>query len=251
MIKPIYMAVIVLLGLAFGVGSLLFYQPRWLLAVLAERSDEVLYYVDTSEPLVALTIDDGPDRRTTGAILRVLAEHDVKATFFLVAERVAGNGSVVAQIAEEGHEIGNHMTREERSIELTPEEFERSLLAAHRTLSRFAQLRWMRPGSGWYNERMLSTIATHGYRCALASIYPYDATLPSRNFAVWHILLNVRRGAVIALHDGGDRGARTAEVLERVLPELQRRGYRVVTLGGLVAAGKRPSPARSLLRSSG
>jgi hypothetical protein len=48
------------------------------------------------------------------------------------------------------------------------------------------------------------------------------------------------------LHDGGSRGARTAEVLRRVLPELDRRGLGVVTLSALVAAATPPpqDPAR-------
>jgi hypothetical protein len=38
------------------------------------------------------------------------------------------------------------------------------------------------------------------------------------------------------LHDAGARGRRTAQVLRTVLPELNRRGFRVVTLSELVAA---------------
>jgi polysaccharide deacetylase 2 family uncharacterized protein YibQ len=40
------------------------------------------------------------------------------------------------------------------------------------------------------------------------------------------------------LHDGGQRGQRTARVLRAVLPELKRRGLRVVTLSELAAAGQ-------------
>jgi peptidoglycan-N-acetylglucosamine deacetylase len=40
---------------------------------------------------------------------------------------------------------------------------------------------------------------------------------------------------VVVLHDGGSRGRRTAQVLSEVLPELRRRGYRVVSLSELVA----------------
>ena len=186
--------------------------------------------------MVALTLDDGPDRETTDEILSVLAEHGARATFFLISERVAGNESLVSRIVDAGHELGNHMTKDEPSIDLTPAEFERALREADAALSRFAPLHWMRPGSGWYDETMVSIARSHGYRIALASIYPYDATIPFPVFSTWHILRNVRPGAIIALHDGGERGRRTAAVLRDVLPALKARGYRAVTLSELHTA---------------
>jgi peptidoglycan/xylan/chitin deacetylase (PgdA/CDA1 family) len=89
---------------------------------------------------------------------------------------------------------------------------------------------------------MVATMGRQGYRCALGSVYPYDATIGSARFSSWHILRNVRPGAIIVLHDGGLRGRRTAQVLRQVLPELRRRGYRVVTLSELVTAA---SPVRA------
>jgi len=49
------------------------------------------------------------------------------------------------------------------------------------------------------------------------------------------ILQQVRPGSIIILHDGGKRGRNTVRVLARVLPELERRGYRVVTLSKLMS----------------
>jgi peptidoglycan/xylan/chitin deacetylase (PgdA/CDA1 family) len=116
---------------------------------------------------------------------------------------------------------------------LSPGAFEDDLLAADQVLARFGTVSWVRPGSGWYSREMIEIIERHGYRCALGSVYPYDATIPSRSFAAHFIRRNVRPGAVLVLHDGGGRGRRTAGVLREVLPELRRRGYRVVSLSEL------------------
>jgi hypothetical protein len=83
---------------------------------------------------------------------------------------------------------------------------------------------------------MIAAMTRQGYRCALGSVYPYDATIPSTTFSIWHVLRNVRPGAILILHDGGTRGQRTAQVLRTVLPELRRRGLRVVSLSELTAA---------------
>ncbi len=202
---------------------------------MAARSPNVLYFVETSEPVVALTIDDGPDPQTTPEILRVLASHRARATFFLISDRAAAHESVVAQIVEHGHELGNHLTRDEPSIDLSPRAFEASMMEADGVLSRFAPVRWVRPGGGWYNDSMLSTIRAHGFRTVLGSVYPYDAELPSHTYAIRHVMRNARPGSIIILHDGGARGRRTVAVLERVLPELQRQGFRVVTLSEAVS----------------
>lgn len=207
------------------------FQPAWL---ARSSSNRVIYSVNTAEPVLALTIDDGPDPQTTPALLDILGRHQSRATFFLITERIPGNEALVDRIVAEGHELGNHMTREQPSILLGRHGFERELLAAESTLSPFGEIRWLRPGSGWFNAGMLETAESHGYQLALASIYPYDVQIPSTWFASEFILRRARPGAIIVLHDHRDRGARTAQTLERVLPELARRGYRVVTLSELV-----------------
>lgn len=217
--------------LALVVLSLLVFQPGWLADRLSKR---VTYSVDIRERAVALTIDDGPDPRTTADILDVLGQHGSRATFFLISERIPGNEAVVDRLIAEGHELGNHMTRDQPSILLGREGFERELLAAESALSGFGEVRWLRPGSGWFNAGMLDAAEPRGYRLALASIYPYDAQIPSTWFSSRFILWRVKPGAVILLHDHGGRGERTAETLRRVLPELLVRGYRVVTLSELV-----------------
>jgi peptidoglycan/xylan/chitin deacetylase (PgdA/CDA1 family) len=55
-----------------------------------------------------LTFDDGPGNRLTPAILKLLAENDIKATFFLLGKNIAGRERIVRQIAEQGHEICSH-----------------------------------------------------------------------------------------------------------------------------------------------
>jgi len=223
-------------GAAFGIvlvaALVVWTAPRWLVAAIAKRAPGCLYNVHTDERVVALTVDDGP-ATATPEILRVLRENDARATFFLISTHVAGREATVNEILDQGHEIGNHMTRDEPSLRLSPEAFGAAVTQAGAVLRQFAPVEWLRPGSGWYTRRMVATIEGAGYRCALGSIYPFDAQLPSSPFASAFILANVQPGAVIVLHDGPARGYRTAKTLQRVLPALRTRGYRVVSLGTL------------------
>jgi len=218
-------------------------QPRWLLAILAKLSPKVVYFVETEKHAVALTIDDGPDPVATPKILDLLREHGAHATFFLITERVSGNEEVVLRTVKEGHELANHSTTDEPSILLKSSEFEKRLLKAHDVLSRFSEVRWFRPGSGWYSKKMLSIIHRHGYGCALGSVYPFDPQIPSSWFIKQHVLRGVQPGSIIVLHDHSARGERTIAVLVAILPELKRRGLRVVTLSELwLGSGPKKNP---------
>jgi peptidoglycan-N-acetylglucosamine deacetylase len=57
---------------------------------------------------VALTFDDGPDPASTPAFLRVLAEREVRATFFMLGSMAARSPGLAAEIAAAGHEVGVH-----------------------------------------------------------------------------------------------------------------------------------------------
>ncbi len=206
--------------------------------LLVDPDPRVVYAApEGSGRRVALTIDDGPDPRTTPRILDVLERHDASATFFLIAGRVADNEATVQRIVDEGHDLGNHMVADRPSIDLEPGQFERRLEQAHDILSRWQSPEWFRPASGWYDEDMIETVEAHGYRMALGRIYPLDAVVGSPALAARYILWQAEPGEIIILHDAGARGRNTARILERVLPVLEERGLDVVGLSGLLKAG--------------
>ena len=55
-----------------------------------------------------LTLDDGPDPVDTPAILTLLRERGVKATFFVIGEKANKHPDLIRQIVAEGHQLGNH-----------------------------------------------------------------------------------------------------------------------------------------------
>jgi len=224
---------IIVLVLVFILLILL--QPEWLMARLRSRSPEVIYSVNTDRQVVALTIDDGPDETYSPQILELLQEYQAHATFFLITDRVPGNEEILQRMVAEGHEIGNHLTADEPSIQLPSQDFEQALVQSDQILSQYGEIVWMRPGSGWFNEQMLQIVKKHDYQLALGSIYPYDPQIGLAWYSAKYVLWKTKPGAVIVLHDYQKRGQRTIEALKLILPELAERGYRVVTLTDLVS----------------
>lgn len=220
-------------------------SPRWLLALAAILKPGALYSVrfpasSEAPKIVALTIDDGPSAATAD-ILAVLARYSVKATFFNISGHLPGHEATMRQTVAEGHEIGNHLTADEASFRLSPAAFEEDLLTAEKAflpyLTDFQKvLRWLRPGMGLYSDKMVNTAQRHGYRLALGSVFPYDTNVPFSGFAIAFILKHTQPGDIIVLHDGPQRGQRTAAALTKVLPALQAQGYTITTLTKLVEA---------------
>ena len=239
--KVFFVRLAIATGIAvfIGYGVTLWLKPEWLISHLRKQSPDVLYSVDTEKKVVALTIDDGPDSCGSPRILDILQEYDAHATFFLISEHITGNEEYVERMVAEGHELGNHLTADEPSIALSDEEFESELIEADMALTQYVDdVKWVRPGSGWYNEKMLSIMKKYDYQCALGDVYPYDPQISIYWFSAYYVLGNIKPGSVIVLHDYNRRGGRTTQALEIILPKLEERGYSVVTLSELVEMGE-------------
>ncbi len=188
----------------------------------------------TDEPVVALTFDDGPHPGLTDAVLEVLARHEAAATFFLIGERVTGNEDVVARIATQGHELGNHMMTDEPSVLLSGDRFERDLAAARRLLAPYQDVTWWRPGSGWMTPSMVRHGAGLGMRCALGTLAIVDGPPPEPG--TWReqrLLAQVARGGVVVLHEGKAARQDVVDTTDWLLTRLAQRGLRSVTMSQL------------------
>ena len=228
----------------FGTVGLLLYRPRYIRQfVSAAQIGDAQFYFETDQKIIALTIDDGPHHAITPQVLDVLEAHEVPATFFLLADHVETHEEIIERIVADGHEIGNHMLDDNRSILLDVDEFERQITQADIVLRKYQPaLSWYRPGSGLYNQRMLTRATTLGYQTVLGSIYPYDANIPNRfngvDFIVSYVVKNSHPGAIVVLHDGRDERARLIDVLNQLIPALKEEGYRFMTLSQMKGEGE-------------
>jgi peptidoglycan/xylan/chitin deacetylase (PgdA/CDA1 family) len=84
---------------------LYFYQtPAWLSWCYPKR----IWRINTKEPVLYLSFDDGPDPRATAFVLDTLARYDIKATFFCIGRNVQSHPALYRRLLDEGHQVGNH-----------------------------------------------------------------------------------------------------------------------------------------------
>ncbi|NLC38573.1 MAG: polysaccharide deacetylase [Clostridia bacterium] len=89
-------------------GEELISHPAPTIEVIEERNPDLEQKEEKEKKLAYLTIDDGPDPENTPAILEILRNYGIKATFFVIGTQVEKYPDLLEKICEEGHAVGNH-----------------------------------------------------------------------------------------------------------------------------------------------
>jgi peptidoglycan/xylan/chitin deacetylase (PgdA/CDA1 family)/spore germination protein YaaH len=204
--------------------------------------------------LVALTFDDGPDRRWTPKLLDILKEKKAPATFFVIGKNMSNAPDIVAREVREGHEVGNH-TWTHPNIGETPAGQTAVELSATQRLFETITGRSMRlfrpPYFGDAEPSTPNEVAPlldgqkQGYIAVGLRIDPDDWKKPEPKHIIDTTLDRlddtVRAGQVVLLHDSGGDRSRTVEALPGLIDALRAHGYRLVSIGEL--AGMTPDQA--------
>lgn len=187
-------------------------------------------------PRVAVTFDDGPSPAYTPQVLELLERYHARATFFVLGCCAVGHPDLVRRTAAAGHEIGIHSWSHPQYPRLSDAAIAADLARCRALLQPLVDqpIRWMRPPYGAHNARVDAAINAAGLRVAMWSVDPRDWSRPGAAVVAARVLGQVRDGSVVLLHDGGGDRSGTVAALRTILAELQRRGFRLVTMSQLV-----------------
>ncbi|MCW2786400.1 MAG: hypothetical protein JWP74_2917 [Marmoricola sp.] len=181
---------------------------------------------------VALTIDDGPHPVWTPRYLRLLAKHDIKATFNMIGEQVMPNRHLVKALASEGHTVSNHTwTHDERLPSRGRRDIRREIVRTNEVIHQVTGVRptqFRAPGGVW-GPRVYAELQRQQMIPVDWNIDPRDWARPGTG-AIESAMLKAHAGDIILCHDGGGDRSETYHALAVVLPELKHRGLHFVTL---------------------
>ena len=199
---------------------------------------EIVPRVETSRKVVALTLDDGPGKHAD-LVLDILAQKNVRATFFLNGSMMREFPGHAERIVREGHQVGNHTWSHPRMVFKWPATIRSEVERTDAEIRRFGyrgEIQF-RPPFGkklvalpWYLYR-------HGRRTIMWDVEPetYPEVAARADTIVAHVLQNTRPGSIILLHPMWH--AQTRAAMPPIIDGLRARGYTFVTVDDLLAAG--------------
>jgi peptidoglycan/xylan/chitin deacetylase (PgdA/CDA1 family) len=235
---------LVLLGLLVASAVIAFQASRsrtW------QAFGEIVPRVETDEPIVALTFDDGPTD-ATDEVLAHLAAANASATFFLTGREMADRPDLAAKIAGAGHEIGNHSWSHERMV--------------------LKSAAWMRDELERTDEQIRAAgyagpIAVRAPFCKKGLALPwifartgrvhvtfdvepdsYDDVAATAEGIAAHVRERVRPGSIILLHVMYPSRRTSMDAVPLVLADLREAGLRPVTVSELLRSRSEASASR-------
>lgn len=181
---------------------------------------------------VVLTFDDGPLPSRTRAVLRALAKHCVKATFFPVGKLAVGYPDVLREVLRDGHTVGAHTFNHKDLAKAKPEdatdEIERGFsavkAAAGEPTAPFFRFPFLR-----HSDATLTHLASRNIAIFSTDIDSFDFKLQSSDRIVKTVMdkLEKHGKGIILMHDIQPS---TGKALPKLLDALKSKGYRIVHL---------------------
>lgn len=202
---------------------------------------------------VSLTFDDGPDPASTREVARVLAEHGVKATFFVVGERVEAHPDIVRELHEAGHLVCNHTHTHAVAVHFSLwSRARRELRACNAAIAAVLgkEPTLFRSPQGIKNPALGDVIGELDMTAIGWDVRGLDSMSDDADAIERRVLRGARPGSVIMLHDGTGLGGRddrsaTIEALPRIIEALRARDLRFVRLDELLEVEPYREPASS------
>ena len=204
--------------------------------------------------MIALTFDDGPDPKWTPAILDILKQENVPATFFVIGKNGQAYPDLIRRMVNEGHELGNHTFTHPNLGEIPVMLTDLELNATQRLIESITGRSTIlcRPpffGDAEADKPEEVEPAFHaqelGYIVVGLRIDPDDWKLPITSDDIVQRTMKraldknpETRGQVVLLHDsGGDRSA-TVEALPKMIHDLRAAGFKFVLTSELAGISR-------------
>jgi peptidoglycan/xylan/chitin deacetylase (PgdA/CDA1 family) len=237
-VRKAYLAAVFFLALLCGAAAL------WQLSKSRtfQFFGRIVPRVETPQPLVALTFDDGPTREGTAEVLRILGERGVRATFFVTGGELERNPDAARDLVAAGHELGNHSYSHERMVFVTPSYVRREVERTDELIraAGYAGPIHFRPP---YGKKLLALplyLSRHDRKTITWDVEPDSELAADADAAAIarHVLNRTRPGSIILLHVMYPSRAETMKAVPLIVEGLAREGYRFVTVSELLAAAE-------------
>ncbi len=195
---------------------------------------KIICSANTDKKEIAISFDDGPAVNYTPQLLQVLKAENVKATFFCIGNRIAGNENIIKQVQEEGHIIGNHSYSHHFWFDMFSSEkmlADMKQMDSAMTNATGLQPKLFRPPYGVTNPNLKKAIINGNYIPVGWSVRSMDTVIKDEKKLLAKITSGIKPGAVFLFHDTSHT---TLQVLPQFIKEVKNRGFHIVPLDKLL-----------------
>lgn len=192
-----------------------------------------IYSVEGRGKMAAITIDTAWGDQHMEAILDILDEYQVKATFFMIGPWVDNYAQEVKEISDRGHEIGDHSATHPDMTRLGVDQMRKEIGTTADSVEKITGTRpnLFRPPFGACNSQLVETANGMGFHVIQWSLDSMDWKNLSADQITERVCREVRPGAIILFQNN-------AQYIETYLPKilsgLQKQGYELVPAGQLI-----------------
>lgn len=183
---------------------------------------------------IALTFDDGPSEHTT-RILNSLQLNGGRVSFFVMGNRVEEYRSKIFRATQMGSEVICHAWTHEHLIELPKKDIRRQIFNTKKAIAAVTGtvIPLFRPPYGEYDEKVEKVAKRFGLSMVCWSLDSKDYESRDADKIYTTIMNQAQDGDIVLCHDIYDT---TAEAMSRVIPDLEARGFELVTVTELLRA---------------
>ena len=152
---------------------------------------------------IHLTFDDGPHPYNTPRILDTLKKYKIKATFFVLGERVKANGGLLKRMVAEGHRVGNHTFSHKQLTALADRDVIHEITATEQAILQYVKSDFiLRPPYGSRNSRVNKIAESLGYHTVLWDVDSEDWKRKPDGWIEYGVnQINRRRESLVLMHD--------------------------------------------------
>ena len=178
--------------------------------------------------LLVLTFDDGPSKYTT-KLLKVLKDEDVKATFFVLGENIAGKEDVLLQEKNDGHLIGIHSYKHVFFTKISKEKIIEQITTTKNMIYDITDFSptYIRVPYGIINDNVKSILKEENLENILWNVDSLDWSYKNTQKTVKHIINTTNGNDIILMHDIYDT---SVEAAKQIIKYYKENGYTFVTI---------------------
>lgn len=188
------------------------------------------------EKVCSISFDAAWGNEDTEQLIKILADYNVKATFFVVGDWAEKYPESVKALSDAGHEVMNHSDTHPHFTQISKEKMLAEVAECDSKIEKITGVKpfLFRPPYGDYNNDVVSTLREAGHYTIQWDVDSLDWKDPTPQDMTKRVLSKIQNGSIVLLHNGAKN---TPEALPMIIEGILAEGYKIVPISEILLSG--------------